>query len=305
MKNSMAVLLLIGAISNTEKFQAQAVTQSSAGFLQADSDVHNEQQEQADKADKKAAEEAQQKAMQAATKAKESWKKVEQIASGKNKTAANAVKTTKVEDKQPPSNEKVQVKSTMDVKTGNGLIVQVEAVKKPENSNKLQELAAMEEALKKATEEAHKQRLALAGTSDSDNTLSQSAETLQSKALLELKRQQDAQQQALLSQLELEEKQRQAEIRQNEDLEKKIAMAERERQQEEILSRTRASDLKKLQEEEAAQKLEAERMEQEFLAAQAVQETKAAAAKKAAAKANLARLKRKHELSRRKAEAQL
>jgi hypothetical protein len=46
-------------------------------------------------------------------------------------------------------------------------------------------------------------------------------------------------------------------------------------------------------------------MEQEFLAAQAVQETKAAAAKKAAAKANLARLKRKHELSRRKAEAQL
>jgi hypothetical protein len=44
-------------------------------------------------------------------------------------------------------------------------------------------------------------------------------------------------------------------------------------------------------------------MEQEFLAAQAVQETKAAAAKKAAAKANLARLKRKHELSRRKAEA--
>jgi len=51
--------------------------------------------------------------------------------------------------------------------------------------------------------------------------------------------------------------------------------------------------------------LEAEKMEQEFLAAQAVQETKAAAAKKAAAKANLARLKRKHELSRRKAEAQL
>ena len=44
-------------------------------------------------------------------------------------------------------------------------------------------------------------------------------------------------------------------------------------------------------------------MEQEFLAAQAVQETKAAAAKKAAAKANLARLKRKHELSRRKAES--
>jgi len=29
-------------------------------------------------------------------------------------------------------------------------------VKKPENANKVQELAAMEEALKKATEEAHR-----------------------------------------------------------------------------------------------------------------------------------------------------
>lgn len=43
----------------------------------------------------------------------------------------------------------------MDVKTGSGLVVSVEAVKKPEGANKLQELAAMEEALKKATEEAH------------------------------------------------------------------------------------------------------------------------------------------------------
>jgi len=49
----------------------------------------------------------------------------------------------------------------MDVKTGSGLVVQVEAVKKPNGTNKAQELAAMEEALKKATEEAHKQRLAL------------------------------------------------------------------------------------------------------------------------------------------------
>ena len=48
------------------------------------------------------------------------------------------------------------MKSTMDVKAGNGLVVQVEAVKKPENANKLQELTAMEEALKKATEEAHR-----------------------------------------------------------------------------------------------------------------------------------------------------
>ena len=35
------------------------------------------------------------------------------------------------------------MRSTMDVKTGNGLVVQVEAVKKPENSNKLEELAAV------------------------------------------------------------------------------------------------------------------------------------------------------------------
>lgn len=99
--------------------------------------------------------------MQAAAKAKESWKKVQAIA--KKETGVNAVKLGKVDDKelknrgdQPPMNEKIQVKSTMDVKTGNGLVVQVEAVKKPENANKLQELAAMEEALKKATEEAHK-----------------------------------------------------------------------------------------------------------------------------------------------------
>lgn len=44
----------------------------------------------------------------------------------------------------------------MDVKTPSGLTVSIEAVKKPNNANKAQELAAMEEALKKATEEAHK-----------------------------------------------------------------------------------------------------------------------------------------------------
>lgn len=248
--------------------------------------------------------------MQAAAKAKESWQKVQKLAQAKQ--VGDKVKLQKVDDKtlqsrndKPPAGEKVQVKSSMDVKTGNGLVVQVEAVKKPENSNKIQELAAMEEALKKATEEAHRQRVALAGATTETSALTQSENSVESKALAELKKQQDAQQQALLHQLELEEKQRQAEIKQNEELESKIAQAEKERQQEEILSHTRAAELKKLQEEEAAQKLEAERMEQEFLAAQAVQETKAAAAKKAAAKANLARLKRKHELSRRKAEAQL
>lgn len=45
----MAVLLLIGAISNTEYVQGV----SSAGFLQADSDIHNAQKEQIDKTDKK------------------------------------------------------------------------------------------------------------------------------------------------------------------------------------------------------------------------------------------------------------
>ena len=51
----------------------------------------------------------------------------------------------------------------MDVKTNTGLVVSVEAVKKPGNASKVQELAAMEEALKKATEEAHKQRVELTG----------------------------------------------------------------------------------------------------------------------------------------------
>lgn len=43
------------------------------------------------------------------------------------------------------------------------MIVSIEATKKPEGADKVQELAAMEEALKKATEEAHKQRIALTG----------------------------------------------------------------------------------------------------------------------------------------------
>lgn len=73
----------------------------------------------------------------------------------------------------------------MDVKTNTGLVVSVEAVKKPENANKVQELAAMEEALKKATEEAHKQRVALAG--GAPQALSEV--NVQSKALEQLKSQ--------------------------------------------------------------------------------------------------------------------
>lgn len=73
----------------------------------------------------------------------------------------------------------------MDVKTGSGLVVSVEAVKKPEGSNKIQELAAMEEALKKAQEEAHSQRLALTGGADQAN-LAQGTTTAEAKALAAL-----------------------------------------------------------------------------------------------------------------------
>ena len=151
----------------------------------------------ADKTDKKSLVGAQEKALQAAAKAKESWQKVQQLAQAKNKQdkGVTVTKLQRVDEsalknrsEKPPTAEKLQMKSTMDVKTGNGLVVQVEAVKKPESANKLQELAAMEEALKKATEEAHRQRLALAGTSESES-LSQSAESVQSRALQELKRQ--------------------------------------------------------------------------------------------------------------------
>lgn len=64
-----------------------------------------------------------------------------------------------------------------------------------------------------------------------------------------------------MDQLQSEEKQRQLEIKQNEELEQKISNAEKERRNEEELAKSRAADLKKLQEEEAAQKLEAEKME--------------------------------------------
>jgi len=49
-----------------------------------------------------------------------------------------------------------------------------------------------------------------------------------------------------LNQLQTEEKQRQLEIKQNEELEQKISVAEKERQNEEVLSKTRATELKKL-----------------------------------------------------------
>jgi biopolymer transport protein ExbD len=68
------------------------------------------------------------------------------------------------------------------------MIISIEAIKKPEGANKAQELAAMEEALKKATAEAHKQRVELSGDNDSSSTsFVQGGSVLQNKALTELK----------------------------------------------------------------------------------------------------------------------
>lgn len=64
------------------------------------------------------------------------------------------------------------------------MVVSIEAIKKPEGADKAQELAAMEEALKKATEEAHKQRVALTGEESTGvSSIVQSGSLLQNKAL--------------------------------------------------------------------------------------------------------------------------
>jgi hypothetical protein len=97
------------------------------------------------------------KAAEAKAKAAESQKKIDEL---KAKKAKNFKKE---EDHPPTADAHLQTQSTMDVKTNTGLVVSVEAVKKPGDASKVQELAAMEEALKKATEEAHKQRAALEG----------------------------------------------------------------------------------------------------------------------------------------------
>ena len=68
------------------------------------------------------------------------------------------------------------------------MIVSIEAIKKPEGADKAQELAAMEEGIKKATEEAHNQRIAITGESDTGiGSIAQSGSLLQNKALQELK----------------------------------------------------------------------------------------------------------------------
>lgn len=93
------------------------------------------------------------------------------------------------------------------------MIVSIEAIKKPEGADKAQELAAMEEALKKATEEAHNQRMAITGEESGIGSIAQSGSLLQNKALQELKLKQEAQQKSLLEQLANEEKQREQELK--------------------------------------------------------------------------------------------
>lgn len=144
---------------------------------------------------------AQQKADQAAAKSAASKKKVEDLKAKKEKS-----------DK-PPKDKAVQTKDNSPKK--DGMVISIEAIKKPEGANKAQELKAMEEALKKATEEAHKQRMELTGEKDSaesGNALTQAATSsatgLKNKALQELKAKQEAQQKALLDQLAKEEKER-------------------------------------------------------------------------------------------------
>jgi len=58
------------------------------------------------------------------------------------------------------------------------MIVSIEAIKRPEGADKASELAAMEEALKKATEEAHNQRIAITGEESGIGSMSQSGSLL-------------------------------------------------------------------------------------------------------------------------------
>ena len=203
-------MLFIGAISSAEALKIES--NSVQNLL-------NEQEQSVDKTNPEAVKKAQEKAKAAAQKAAESKKKIDDLKSKKEKKSAAA------KESKPDASAKLQTSQEMDVKTNTGLVVSVEAVKKPENANKVQELAAMEEALKKATEEAHKQRVALTG--GAPQSLSET--TVQSKALEQLKSQQEAQQQELLRQLQEEEKQRQMEIKQSEELEAKITATEQER----------------------------------------------------------------------------
>jgi hypothetical protein len=83
-------------------------------------------------------------------------------------------------DKAP----KAVTKDTKSKKTEKkGMVISIETIKKPEGANKAQELKAMEEALKKATEEAHKQRVELTGEQE-PTALVQAKTSVQNKALI-------------------------------------------------------------------------------------------------------------------------
>ena len=158
----------------------------------------------------------------------------------------------------------------------------------------------MELALKQATEETHKKMLEAQKTEKTPEQM-----LAQSSTMLSLKAKHAQEEKALKDQIAKEEAMHLKEINEMEQYQQSIVKAEEDRKSEMEAGKLHAEEMKLLQEEEAAKKAEAEEREQEFLQAQAAQETKAAAAKKAAAQANLARLKRKHELQRRNAEAKL
>lgn len=147
MKYTLVVMLFLGLISQTEAVQLNnpaAPPQQSA--LQVA---------------------AHQKVDEAKAKAEASKKKVEDL-KAKMAQPANvapiAAPAVKAEKK-----EKTHAHDNANIQTGakeSGVVVSIESIKKPNIANKAQELAAMEEALKKATEEAHKQRIALTGETD-------------------------------------------------------------------------------------------------------------------------------------------
>ena len=78
---------------------------------------------------------------------------------------AVAPKTVVVAQKEAP--KVVALAQQTKPKAEKGMVISIEAVKKPEGANKAMQLKAMEEALKKATEEAHKQRVAITGETES------------------------------------------------------------------------------------------------------------------------------------------
>lgn len=63
----------------------------------------------------------------------------------------------KITEKKPSEQTKIQTKKD------ENMVINIEALSKPDNENKIKELEAMEQALAKATEEAHKQKLKLTG----------------------------------------------------------------------------------------------------------------------------------------------